>query len=156
MTPTAAQILDHCKAVCVKKDYSRCQVSRVSLRDPEAGYYITRLGWGVSVDANSPRHKIEQAATLLGLDIDRPSPAPVELEWQDDISSETPHRFAIYNQMISASIFPRGGYTLAQIDLQDRITIMTLPKVVVKDHEAQARAWCVEQITKIVTPAPKL
>lgn len=80
-----------------------------------------------------------------------PSPAPVVLEWVEG-KGENASFFAFYNNHIRAEVTAnQGGFCNAFTFINNRVDVikMSIP-------EAQARAWCVEQITKIITPTPTM
>ena len=84
MTPTATQILDHCKAV-VNGEIPQPELLRVEADDHYCRIYYAnskQVVWAFSL--NSSGAALAIAARILGLD--RPSPAPVTLPLDDEIA----------------------------------------------------------------------
>ena len=88
-----------------------------------------------------------------------PSPAPVVLEWvEDELKYESVAHHAYYNGLIECYISASedGKAKFAWISV-NRSRVANMPEKyqhVKTDHEA--RAWCAEQITKIITPTPTM
>ena len=166
MTPTATQILDHCKAVVEgrKPQPLPFWVERNADRD----YYAINDGMPDPDGFGNPPNTMyihfedndmtpsdwQLAARILGLD--RPAPV-VELEWAETKTSEYCAHCAHFNNLIEAYIStnkkgnvrfaPRvyvNGSGVSEMHIFDKHTL------------EEARAWCVEQITKIITPTPTM
>jgi len=159
MKPTAAQILQRCKDIVEgRKETPHPFLSVYERR--ESGY---RIEWAhrnlwVIVDTHTNAIDCALAALLLGMDSESEPVPEIVLEWvEDELKYESVAHHAYYNGLIecyiSASKDEKARFAWISVN-RSRVANMPEKYQHVKTaHEA--RAWCVEQITKIITPTPK-
>jgi len=156
MKPTATQILQRCKDIVGGKHAQPEFFDVFRIRDEGYAFYVKGTYILVhSLYISTLYSSYDFPAFLLGMDSE---PAPVVLEWvEDELKYESVAHHAYYNGLIecyiSASKDEKARFAWISVN-RSRVANMPEKYQHVKTaHEA--RAWCVEQITKIITPTPK-
>jgi len=154
MKPTATQILQRCKDI-VEGNYPE---NGREVYQAGAIFTITYNLFSVDIQEGSGDSSFERAAFLLGMDSESEPVPEIVLEWvEDELKYESVAHHAYYNGLIecyiSASKDEKARFAWISVN-RSRVANMPEKYQHVKTaHEA--RAWCVEQITKIITPTPK-